>query len=222
MKFSFPVFLATTTLALAAIAPAYGYDAPSGQANGPGAYANPPQGAMDYAVNGGYGGDQGSGKKEGNDGKGGGDKQDGYGDSGGQHDGSGAPGTRQRSSAHFAVLSGGNEVSAEGKANVGDQDGSGAASVIVDLGAQTLCFSVLVNGIDTPVAAHIHRAEAGRNGPIVVPLTAPASGQPGASSGCVTRVDAKLLKAIKDKPWAYYVNVHTGLFPDGALRGQLF
>jgi hypothetical protein len=31
-----------------------------------------------------------------------------------------------------------------------------------------LCFTTLVTGIDTPVAAHIHNALAGRNGPKLV------------------------------------------------------
>jgi CHRD domain len=122
----------------------------------------------------------------------------------------------------FAVLLGGNEVSNEGEANVGDEDGHGSATVIVDTESQTLCFGVLVTGIDTPVAAHIHNALTGQNGPIVVPLTPPASGDAGASSGCLDNLDPQLLEAIVEGPGAFYVNVHTETFPDGALRGQLF
>jgi CHRD domain len=68
------------------------------------------------------------------------------------------------------------------------------------------------------VAAHIHRVV---NGPIVVPLNQPSSGDPGASSGCVT-VDPKLARAILRHPHRYYANVHTAAFPSGAVRGQLF
>jgi CHRD domain len=56
---------------------------------------------------------------------------------------------------------------------------------------------------------------------IVVPLTPPSTGDPGASSGCVT-VDPALARAILNHPHRYYANVHTTAFPNGAARGQLF
>jgi hypothetical protein len=72
------------------------------------------------------------------------------------------------------------------------------------------------------VAAHIHNAPAGRNGPIVVPLTPPAQGNPGNASGCIANLDPALLAAIEQNPAAFYVNVHTAALPEGAVRGQLF
>jgi CHRD domain len=42
----------------------------------------------------------------------------------------------------------------------------------------------------------------------------------GASAACIT-VDATLLGQIFANPGAYYVNIHTGDFPNGAARGQL-
>lgn len=124
--------------------------------------------------------------------------------------------------SHVALLAGGNEVSKDGKANAGDEDGKGAASLSLDPEAGTLCFGVVVNNIDGPVAAHIHQGKAGQNGEVVVPLTAPESGNPGAVSGCIHHVDRALLHAIHAHPWAYYVNVHTSAYPDGAIRGQIF
>jgi hypothetical protein len=56
------------------------------------------------------------------------------------------------------------------------------------------------------------------SGPIVVPLAAPDA--TGVSSGCVS-ADPELIKAIRQNPEAYYVNVHNADFPAGALRGQL-
>jgi hypothetical protein len=121
---------------------------------------------------------------------------------------------------HFAVLNGGNEVSASGDAAAGDPDGSGAASIIV-LGNR-ICFSILVEKIGTPNAAHVHEAEAGANGPIVVPLTAPAAGNPGFAAGCSSPLGAGLLTRIRNTPNQFYVNVHNAAFPAGAVRGQLF
>lgn len=122
----------------------------------------------------------------------------------------------------FAVLSGGNEVSDEGVANVGDLNATGSATILVDSDRGTLCFAITVTGLSTPAAAHIHHAVAGKNGEIVIGLTAPSAGLPGSSSGCVTGVKKSLLQTIKNLPSNFYVNLHTGDFPAGAVRGQLF
>jgi hypothetical protein len=122
----------------------------------------------------------------------------------------------------FAVLSGGNEVSDAGQAAVGDRNGSGTASVIFSGAAGQICFAILVANIDRPIAAHIHENVAGKNGPIVVPLTAPTTGNPGTSSGCVSGISAALLGRIRSNPTGFYVNVHTTAFSGGAVRGQLF
>ena len=122
--------------------------------------------------------------------------------------------------ALFAVLSGGNSVSDDGDANSGDRHGHGSATVIV-LGIDSLCYAVLVNLIDTPFAMHIHEAFAGSNGPVVIPLTPPDSGNPGAISGCITDIDPALLRALLVRPARFYVNVHNSTFPGGAMRGQL-
>jgi hypothetical protein len=124
--------------------------------------------------------------------------------------------------AFFAVLLGGNEVSSGGQANAGDANGVGSATVLFDNDGTTLCFSITVNNIDAPTAAHIHRGLAGINGPILVTLIAPASGNPGVSSDCIAGVDPALGTEIRGNPGRFYVNVHTGSFPSGALRGQLF
>ena len=102
----------------------------------------------------------------------------------------------------------------------GDPDGSGLATLIIDPARSQLCFSIVVDDILLPaIAAHIHVAPSGVAGPIVVPLTAPDAN--GTSAGCVGGIDQQLLRAIKNQPRQYYVNVHTTDFPGGAVRGQL-
>jgi hypothetical protein len=119
----------------------------------------------------------------------------------------------------FAVLTGRKEVDPAGNRGTGDPDGRGSFTAIVD-GTQ-LCFGITVKNLDAPVAAHIHKGRRNQAGPIVVPLTQPATGDPGASSGCVP-IAADLARAILKNPHKYYTNVHTAAFPGGAVRGQLF
>jgi len=110
------------------------------------------------------------------------------------------------------TMTGANEVPGPG-----DPDGSGAAKVVVNYGQKRVCYELVVTGIATATAAHIHFAPVGVAGPVVVPLAAPSDGD---SSGCVD-VTAELAKNILKNPTAYYVNVHNADFPSGAIRGQL-
>ncbi len=98
-----------------------------------------------------------------------------------------------------------------------DPDGSGFASIMLNVGQGMVCWELSVSGIAPATAAHIHAAPAGVPGGVVVTLSPPTSG---ASSGC-REVDPVLIQAIIDFPEQYYVNVHNADFPAGALRGQL-
>ena len=100
----------------------------------------------------------------------------------------------------------------------GDPDGSGWASIWLNVGQGTVCWELAVEGIAPATAAHIHAAPAGVAGGVVVPLSPPTSGS---SSGCAEGVDKDLIKAIIMDPDQYYVNVHNAEYPAGALRGQL-
>jgi hypothetical protein len=142
----------------------------------------------------------------------------GHGD-GGRHKGDHPDGHDNAGTALFAQLSGRKEISMKtGERGAGDPDGFGSASFTFDGGQ--VCFGITVANLDTPVMAHIHRGRKFENGPVVVPLTQPATGDPGASSGCVT-IDAALAAEIQADPRGFYANVHTAAFPDGAVRGQL-
>jgi glucose/arabinose dehydrogenase len=111
-----------------------------------------------------------------------------------------------------ASLSGSQEIPGPG-----DPDGSGTARIIVNSGQRRVCFELSVSNIDPASAAHIHSGALGEAGPVVVPLTAPTSGQ---SQGCAD-VDRQLANAIRANPGLFYVNVHNTQYPNGAVRGQL-
>lgn len=102
----------------------------------------------------------------------------------------------------------------------GPGSGNGVADVTFDPGAGTVCYSVLLNLNPPATQAHIHRGEAGVNGPILIRFfdtTPEASGSP---SGCVEQ-DSTVISQILANTAGFYVNVHNADFPSGALRGQL-
>jgi hypothetical protein len=111
------------------------------------------------------------------------------------------------------TLTGAAEVNAAGVPNQGDPDGVGTATIRINPGLGEVCWTITVSGVEPITAAHIHIAPPAAPGPIVVPLN-PYTG------GC-TDVDRALALAIIQNPGAYYVNVHNGAYPAGALRGQL-
>jgi hypothetical protein len=114
-----------------------------------------------------------------------------------------------------ASMSGGVEVPK------GDPDGKGSATI--RLTARRVCFTIKTQKVGAIAAGHIHKGARGKAGPVVVTLISKVSskatrtGCSGASKGAT----AKVIRAIKAKPGAYYVNVHNAKYPAGAIRGQL-
>jgi len=106
-------------------------------------------------------------------------------------------------------------------------DGTGTAHVTVNVGQDRVCWDLqnLAN-LDTLIAAHIHQAPANAQGPIKISFF--NFGEPIDLEGC-TEVpgtatfpfDRARLEDIVQHPEGYYVNVHTSVFPGGAIRGQL-
>ena len=101
----------------------------------------------------------------------------------------------------------------------GDADGLGEALITVNLGQREVCWQLTVSNLDPATAAHIHEAAAGIRGGIVVFLSAPDG--TGQASGCRSDQDAEVLQRILTNPAGFYVNVHTTVYPAGAVRGQL-
>ena len=105
-----------------------------------------------------------------------------------------------------AELAGANEIPAA------DPDGSGLATVTIDTIALTVVWEITVANIDDVVAAHIHIGDATTNGEVRIDFSGQLVGGP------ITDEDAVL---VASNPSGWYVNVHTGPFPGGAIRGQL-
>jgi len=99
----------------------------------------------------------------------------------------------------------------------GAEKGMGEATLSFDTDKSQVCYMLHAMGSDAPTMAHIHKGAAGAGGGVVVELTAPATGM---SEGCAP-VPADAMGDILAHPADYYVNVHSGAFPRGAMRGQL-
>ena len=100
---------------------------------------------------------------------------------------------------------------------VGHLYGSGTAMVWVAEPPLALCYDLFVQKIGVPYAAHLHRGREREIGPEVLALKAPTDGD---SRGCAD-VSRALRAEIDAEPGAFYIDVHTADFPEGALRGQV-
>jgi hypothetical protein len=93
-------------------------------------------------------------------------------------------------------------------------------------------YEVNVTDMDKVNAAHIHLAEAGKNGPVVLTLfmggpTEQVNGTVGEANVTASNLEGPMKgKDVTDlvtamKNGTTYVNVHTTDFPNGEIRGQL-
>lgn len=102
----------------------------------------------------------------------------------------------------------------------GDPDATAAMILIVIPARDSVCFLTKWTGIDgTVVAAHIHLAPVGVPGGVVVPLFSGSFAGTAMLRGCVSANG--LASAILANPSAYYVNIHSTVYPTGAVRTQL-
>ncbi|MET7608127.1 CHRD domain-containing protein [Streptomyces avermitilis] len=122
--------------------------------------------------------------------------------------------------ALHALNDGDQEVPEAGK-KVGDPDGH--AITFLHPQGTTVDYSMAWVNIPAPSLGHIHQAPFGKNGAVKVPLFATAVPEGiFAISGRVAGLDPAIVNQLRNDPAAFYSNLHTSEFPDGAVRGQLF
>jgi len=121
---------------------------------------------------------------------------------------SGAP---PQSVTYATTLTGAGEAPASGSP-------TGGGLAVVTISGTSVTYSLLVNGIAAPTAAHIHRGVAGTAGTVLVGFNPVFTG--GVASGTVTTT-AAITTEILARPSNFYVNVHNADYPAGAVRGQL-
>lgn len=114
-----------------------------------------------------------------------------------------------------ATLSGDVEVPGPG-----DPNGSGRARLKLYPAKGKICYRVSWSRIQNPAAGHIHKGPAGVAGPVKVTLFEGVVKNYDYYSACA-KVPKWRVKAIKERPSRWYVNLHNETYPDGAIRGQL-
>jgi hypothetical protein len=102
----------------------------------------------------------------------------------------------------------------------GDKNGKGFATLEV-YDAGLVCYTLKLQAIETPLAAHIHEAPAGEAGPVVVDLRLDLVDTKGNRFSYCANASEEIVAEIRATPSDYYVNVHNDAFPGGAVRGQL-
>jgi CHRD domain len=119
-----------------------------------------------------------------------------------------------------------------GKEEVPSNESPSTGFAWVKITDDKIGYEVNVTDMDKVNAAHIHLAEAGKNGPVVLTLfkggpTEQVNGTVGEANVTASNLEGPMKgKDVMDlvtamKNGTTYVNVHTTDFPDGEIRGQL-
>ena len=101
----------------------------------------------------------------------------------------------------------------------GDGNGAGLFEALVNPQTERICYTITAGNIDKATVAQIHLGAAGETGDPVLTLDTP-DGDDDDSEDCQD-IDAGLAQALLANPANYYVDIRTGAFPGGAVRGQL-
>jgi CHRD domain len=90
---------------------------------------------------------------------------------------------------------------------------TGSGRLISDTATNGIIYEVK-HTVVNPTVGHIHQAPVGVNGPVIVPFTLVGQGASGTAT--LTGTQATALQAA-----GLYMNIHSGMFPGGEIRGVL-
>ena len=119
-----------------------------------------------------------------------------------------------------------------GKEEVPSNESPSTGLAWVKITGNNIAYEVNVTDMDKVNAAHIHLAESGKNGPVILTLfkggpTEQVNGTVGEANVTASNFEGPFVgKQVTDLVTAMengttYVNVHTTDFPEGEIRGQL-
>jgi len=97
-----------------------------------------------------------------------------------------------------------------------ESKGAGLVTATFDTDSNKLSWKGTVSGLSGALtAAHFHSAEAGRNGPVAIPIV---GADKGSFEGSATLTDTQAEDLMAGK---WYVNIHTATYKAGEIRGQM-
>lgn len=102
----------------------------------------------------------------------------------------------------------------------GPSNAAGFAAFTIDRDTDLLTYRIEAGNLTGISGAHIHRGTFGVPGPVLIDLMTNDGFEDGVLEGSVS-ANGALLDQIFADPGAFFVNVHTPEFPQGAIRGQL-
>ena len=103
--------------------------------------------------------------------------------------------------------------------NGGDRGASGDVTLRVNRAKKRICYEITYRNLEDVTGAHLHKGDRREIGREILTLFDGDDASP--VSGCVRDVRKRIVKRLKRKPEAHYVDIDTQTYPDGAIRGQL-
>jgi hypothetical protein len=123
-----------------------------------------------------------------------------------------AQGDNENNGGHKLTAS----LTGAGRPAAATTDAAGLFEALINPETERICYTLSAGNIDKATVAQIH---AGATGDPVLTLDTP-DGDDDDSEDCQD-IDAGLAQAMLANPQNYYVDIRTGAFPGGAVRGQL-
>jgi len=102
----------------------------------------------------------------------------------------------------------------------GDPDGLGVGTLTIDNVTNQIKWAFTYQNIASPTLMHIHTGALGVGGGVLINLGVATTGGAGTLVNQTIASDANVNTVLANPP-GFYVNIHNGAFPSGAVRGQL-
>lgn len=103
-----------------------------------------------------------------------------------------------------------------------DADGQGSARLDLDPQQGTACYEITWKKLDGMVTAfHLHTGQRGSNGPHWIDFFNDKNFAGEQKVKDCVRSTREKIEAVIEDPSAYYLQVHSTAFEEGAIRGQL-